>query len=1597
MKYTVKIIAPCSNADVQFYIDGVGILSCVPKGKGEYVVDIPKGQNTCIQYIITCPQSECSDCPPIVGEVCPCKKDKDCKNCSTCNEKNGQCETKCTKDQFCDNDECVECSDEFPCSGGRICVNGHCTCPPSKPYWDDKKEVCVPCNEEHPCPKCNKCTPDGCVPIVCPEGVCLDDKCVECVYTTDCKKPNEKCNNNTCVCIDGFVRNVVTGECEPIPECTKDIDCKNPCDVCGDKGKCMPIVCPEGYICVGDKKCVKECDCSKPTCDDGSPCVTHSSGKCYCSKCTDANGNCINGCVRIDGICVPDPCKNKTCDNANDCGLDCGCTKDKTCKLCATLSLSDCETTLGCKKQGEKCVPNNPCPSIACTSSDECGEECVCNGGLCDPCSKYSCEDCSLIKDCACTSGKCAKKQEDCLDKLEVTKIDSTCDINVKYDLKTTCACSQITLDTFVTAVAENETGYVVTFVMEARKGSASNISLVNTLPLLGNTANINIADNDLPTSGLVTIKILPKYKEVRKTDGLVLNRFDGTAVSTSYSFVNSDTQYAAGLELPKPNTLVSENQLSKVLVAGAVVTIEQTSDFTFVNGCKYKSTNLIKRFQYSETNGFEEALDGSQSGLFQYSGYVTLQSFESRLPMLRIYRSDDNTYTQADIYRKLYLPKSGLYYTDNLLGLAQINPKGKFPLVGEEGEIWNNRNYKFEFDCGCDRTKEINNLTFCNPTQLYYTTLNCNKTLRLQEPFLPCTNNQDIRKWETNGYDIPNDTQTIYELYVNGSLFKTFQHDKDYGMVVSGTTTTMFQDYDFNVPVTSLRLHIKHDNTSQCDLVYNLPAPAEVDYFYTATCNDNNTITFNIPINQAGSSISSVSGTYLVTGNTVNITATNNGTNWVVTVPKGSTPIVKVVFANGCESTKTLTKDCCSDFIPTIVNNDISCGGTLELGVNTNGGQSPFTYNWSFPDGSTSTEESPTVENASGGLYQVEVLDANGCKKKATKTITVLDQPTATMSQNVTACLNQIVNITVQANVPTSAGGQLTYSINGVDNTVTVPIDGIYNILVPSGSVGTFVVVLKEITTVSGCTKVFNTVRVVNVLDEVIGYFTNTTMPVICNGSSATLTIEGSPLATLNIQNYGNYQIPISGTGSISVSPSTNTTYTITSIQLGGCAGDVTGLTPITVTVVPGQGIMVVSDTCSGDDRTIEFDFIDSAVDNNNNSLTVTSNTVTVDSNLTTSVTAYYDNGTCISSYTYQVTKCVCDIQYTQDLIVLPSDLNNIYNFNNVQVTVRNTANAITHQNSFSVNSITSNGLANNIRLWLQTVIGGTVTYYGQGTGCCRYYLKMVGMPFAIGSIEFNYDGVYGAQSPVCCEGNQLGGTTAVACTPVVNELCDWVVSGYAGHGTSPTIPSDIQLTTSAGTYLGGNGMTNTQLATSIESWLTTNGIVFTNNVVVEYQGKYIVKVVIEGTDIIIYGLQTLSNPLGGVPIGAATHPKNYCENQCTYKINSSDLPSPGSFSTGLQFNFIDSNGDLRADWTGGFSVSPTYINYPNFIPATLQPALVSYLNGIGCIGATVVVTTTTVEITSSCVFGHVEVFKNNGNGNVFTDIIPTTKTNCI
>jgi hypothetical protein len=360
---------------------------------------------------------------------------------------------------------------------------------------------------------------------------------------------------------------------------------------------------------------------------------------------------------------------------------------------------------------------------------------------------------------------------------------------------------------------------------------------------------------------------------------------------------------------------------------------------------------------------------------------------------------------------------------------------------------------------------------------------------------------------------------------------------------------------------------------------------------------NDNVVVTVNpLPVVNLGPDITQCGGT--ATLNAGNPGATylwsNAATTQSITASTSGTYSVTVTNANGCSASDAIQVTI--NTIPTVSisgNTTICSGNSTTL---TASGAS--TYSWSNGGNTAAQNLSP----ASTTTYSVTGTAANGCTNTASATVTVNTTPTVSITGNSTICNGGSTTLT--------ANGADTYSWSNGGNTAAQTLN-------PSSTTSYTVTGTAS----NGCTNTTSVTVTVNP-NPTVSVSGNTT---ICDGSSTTLTASG---ATSYAWSTGGNM------AAETVSPTVNTTYTVTGTDGNSC----TASTTVMVTVNPNPTLAISGNTtiCNGSSTTITASGANTYAWSNGDN--TASTTVSPTTSTTYSVTGTGANG-CTSSTTVFVT----------------------------------------------------------------------------------------------------------------------------------------------------------------------------------------------------------------------------------------------------------------------------------------------------------------------------------------------------------------------
>jgi gliding motility-associated-like protein len=190
---------------------------------------------------------------------------------------------------------------------------------------------------------------------------------------------------------------------------------------------------------------------------------------------------------------------------------------------------------------------------------------------------------------------------------------------------------------------------------------------------------------------------------------------------------------------------------------------------------------------------------------------------------------------------------------------------------------------------------------------------------------------------------------------------------------------------------------------------------------------------TFNLACNGGSNGSATLTITGGVTPQTIVWTGPNGSTfntASITNLPAG-TYTVLVTDVNGCQATTSITLTeppaltASASIVPQSNGGAISCTGTSDgaIDLSVNGGTTPYTVNWSGPNGYSSNAFDPT--GLAPGIYTALITDARGCTASASITLTEPDP------------------LVVQATVSSYLGGQAISCFDANDGTIDLNVSG--------------------------------------------------------------------------------------------------------------------------------------------------------------------------------------------------------------------------------------------------------------------------------------------------------------------------------------------------------------------------------------------------------------------------------------------------------------------------------------------------------------------------------------------------------------------------
>ena len=290
---------------------------------------------------------------------------------------------------------------------------------------------------------------------------------------------------------------------------------------------------------------------------------------------------------------------------------------------------------------------------------------------------------------------------------------------------------------------------------------------------------------------------------------------------------------------------------------------------------------------------------------------------------------------------------------------------------------------------------------------------------------------------------------------------------------------------------------------------------------------------------------------TLTANGATTYTWSTNSNANSI-----GVTPTVSTTYslngrsAAGCSgNTATLAVTVYSLPSLSISGNAFICNGdaaTLTVsGANT--------YTWS----TNANTSSITVSPAANTTYTVNGTDNNGCNNTSVKTVTVNAIPQLSITGLSALCSGDSIALTVS--------GANTYTWSTGANATSV-------VVTPTLSAGMYTISVSG-TSTAGCTGS----KIDSLLVNAIPQLTISGGSYVCNGYTLSLNVNGANTYTWSTG---------SNSGSIAVTPSVNTTYSVSGTSTAGCIGN--SVNNVTVISIPTIAVTGNTTLCLGESTTL-------------------------------------------------------------------------------------------------------------------------------------------------------------------------------------------------------------------------------------------------------------------------------------------------------------------------------------------------------------------------------------------------------------------------
>lgn len=272
----------------------------------------------------------------------------------------------------------------------------------------------------------------------------------------------------------------------------------------------------------------------------------------------------------------------------------------------------------------------------------------------------------------------------------------------------------------------------------------------------------------------------------------------------------------------------------------------------------------------------------------------------------------------------------------------------------------------------------------------------------------------------------------------------------------------------------------------------------------------------------------------------------------------------VTVTDANGCTVSTAMTVFNTPGATVSLTSTNSTCSaanGTVDL--SSSNGTLPFVYSWS--NGAT-TED---LSNVLAGNYDVTLTDANSCI--TTATIIVIDEPSPTISLNVTNTTCGFANGAIDATIN---GGTIPFVYNWSNGATTEDVNGLVD--------GNYTL---SVTDANGCL----TIASINVGNSTSPMVTTTSTPEICSNANGTVTSSTTAGTTPYSYLWSN------GATTQNISSSVTGSYAVTVTDIIGCTA--TSTSNVGFLYAPELTTLIIDATCEMPNGSISLDISGNSV----------------------------------------------------------------------------------------------------------------------------------------------------------------------------------------------------------------------------------------------------------------------------------------------------------------------------------------------------------------------------------------------------------------